>query len=82
MGAFKRQQVEMMECPACEGCGDQLKKQPWGCEPDTVQCVACGGTGEVPVDYSGPWTEAEAREIGEEMRADAKYHYLRDEGLI
>ena len=83
MGAYKSMQVEMMECPACDGCGEELRN-PWGIhgDPDTVRCYACSGKGEVPVDFSGPWTEAEAREIGEEVRADERYHYLKDEGLI
>ena len=82
MGAFKQQQVEMMECPACDGGGSQRKSVRWGHEPDEIDCVACGGSGEVEVGYSGPWTEAEAREIGEEVRADAKYHEMKEEGLI
>ena len=83
MGAFKRQQVEMMECPACDGCGEQPRK-PWAIhgDPDTVRCYACSGRGEVDVDCSGPWTEAEAREHAEQMRAEARYDELREEGLI
>ena len=83
MGAFKRQQVEMQEGPACDGCGEQPRK-PWAIhgDPDTVRCYACSGKGEVSADFSGPWSEAGAGEIGEEVRADAKYHEMKDEGLI
>ena len=73
----------MQECPACDGCGEQTRK-PWAIhgDPDTVQCFACSGSGEVDVDFTGPWTEREAREDAEQMRAEAKYDEMREEGLI